>query len=216
VSSTAESPPSAAVAVTDGAPRGDIGLCAGISGGATLPPVEGGRPTVTRTRTEVHRWRRWLYRGRRSHRVARLLNRAQAALAAHGIGPSRIVVLEVVGRRTGRTVSLPVVVADLDGEGYLVSMLGEDTNWVRNVRAAHGRAVLRHRGRREVVLEEVDPDRRAPVLRRYLDRAQGARAHFPIDRGARLEEFEGIAPRYPVFRITAPSRTASPSEAPPS
>ena len=71
-------------------------------------------------------------------------------------------------------------------------------------------------GRREVVLEEVEPDRRAPVLRRYLDRAQGARAHFPIDRGAPLEEFEGIAPRYPVFRITAPSRTASPSETPPS
>src|SRR5215203_798584 len=173
--------------------------------GSTLPPVEGGRPTVTGTRTEVHRWRRWLYRGRRSHRVARLLNCVQAALAAHGIGPSRIVVLEVAGRRTGRAVSLPVVVADVDSERYLVSMLGEDTNWVRNVRATHGRAVLRHPGRQEVVLEEVEPDRRAPVLRRYLDRAQGARAHFPIDRGAPLEEFTLIAPRYPVFRITARS-----------
>ena len=168
------------------------------------------------TRTGVHRWRRRLYRKGRPHRLARLLNHAQAALAAHGIGPSRVVVLEGLGRRTGPTGSLPVAVADFDGERYLVSMLGEDTNGVQNVGAAHGRAVLRRRGRREVVLEEVDPDRRAPVLRRYLDRAQGARAHFPIDRRAPLEEFTLIAPRYPVFRITARSGTASRSEPLPS
>ena len=36
-----------------------------------------------------------MYRGRRPHRLASLLNRAQAALAARGIGPSRMVVLEV-------------------------------------------------------------------------------------------------------------------------
>ena len=161
------------------------------------------------TGTEVRRWERRLFRGRRAHGAARLLNQAQAALAARGIGPSRIVVLEVAGRRTGRSVSLPVVVADLDGERYLVSMLGKDTSWVRNVRAAHGRAVLRHRGRREVVLDEVEPQRRAPVLRRYLDRAEGARAHFPVDRGAPLAEFERIAARYPVFRITVPSADRS-------
>ncbi|MGY1610191.1 MULTISPECIES: nitroreductase/quinone reductase family protein [unclassified Geodermatophilus] len=168
------------------------------------------------TRTEVSRWRRWMYRGRRPHRLAGLLNRAQAALAARGVGPSRIVVLEVTGRRSGRTVALPVVVADLDGERYLVSMLGEDSQWVRNVRAAHGRAVLRHRGRQEVRLQEVEPARRAPVLRRYLDRAPGARAHFPLDRRAPLQEFERIAPRYPVFLITAPSGVAAPTEPLPS
>jgi hypothetical protein len=171
--------------------------------------VEGRRTKVAGTRTNVHRWRRWLYRGRRPHRLAGLLNRAQAALAARGIGPSRIVVLEVAGRRTGRTVSLPVVVADLDGERYLVSMLGEDSNWVRNVRAAHGRAVLRHRGRQAVLLEEVEPGGRALILRRYLDLAAGARPHFSVDRRAPLESFERIAADYPVFRITAPSGTAS-------
>jgi deazaflavin-dependent oxidoreductase (nitroreductase family) len=165
---------------------------------------------VTTSRTG--RWRRKLYRGRRPHGLAGLLNRAQATLAARGIGPSRIVVLEVVGRRTGRTVSLPVVVADLDGRRYLVSMLGEDSNWVRNVRAAHGRAVLRHRGRQEVLLEEVEPARRAPILRRYLDRAPGARAHFPVDRRAPLAEFERIAADYPVFRVTAPTSAGPPQE----
>jgi hypothetical protein len=37
------------------------------------------------------------------------------------------VTLEVPGRRTGRLVSFPVVVADYQGGRYLVSMLGTDT-----------------------------------------------------------------------------------------
>jgi hypothetical protein len=36
--------------------------------------------------------------------------------------------------------------------------------------------------------------------------APGARAHFPVDRGAPLSEFEHIASRYPVFRIRADSQ----------
>ncbi|GAB3888466.1 hypothetical protein GCM10029964_056160 [Kibdelosporangium lantanae] len=116
------------------------------------------------------------------------------------------------GRSTGRVISFPVVVADYEGERYLVSMLGERANWVRNVRAAEGRAVLRH-GRREAVrLAEVDPDARAAILRRYLAVAPGARPHVPMDRGASLAEFERIAPRIPVFRITPDTRTpAAPS-----
>jgi hypothetical protein len=82
-------------------------------------------------------------------------------------------------------------------------MLGQNTNWVRNVRAAGGRAVRRH-GRREAVrLEEVDPGARAPILRRYLAVAPGARAHLPVDRRAPLEEFERIAAQIPVFRVMA-------------
>jgi hypothetical protein len=63
--------------------------------------------------------------------------------------------------------------------------------------------VLRH-GRREVVrLKEVDPGARAPILRRYLAVAPGARAHLPVDRRAPLEEFERVAAQVPVFRVTA-------------
>ena len=147
--------------------------------------------------------RRWMYRGRRRHRVARLLNRVDAAAAASGIAPKRLARLEVRGRRTGRRLAFPVVVAEHEGQRYLVAMLGSEANWVRNVRAAGGQAVLRHRRREEVVLEEVDPSMRAPILRRYLEAAPGARAHFPVDRHAPLEQFEQIAEQYPVFRIRA-------------
>ena len=154
--------------------------------------------------------RRWLYRHGRASRVARCLNAAQARLAAAGAGPSWLVVVEVTGRRSGKTISFPAVIADYGNGRYLVSMLGEDTSWVRNVRAAGGRAVLRHGGREPVMLYEVDVDQRAAILRRYLQRAPGARAHFPVDYLAPAEAFEPIAARYPVFRITAATEAARP------
>ena len=130
------------------------------------------------------------------------MNRAAAAQYAAGfLSPRQAVTLEVTGRRSGKLIACPVVVADLEGERYLVAMLGSEANWVRNVRAANGLAVI-HRGAREAVrLEEVEVTRRAPILRRYLALAPGARAHFPVDRHAPLEEFEAIADRYPVFHV---------------
>jgi F420H(2)-dependent quinone reductase len=150
--------------------------------------------------------RRWFYRGGRPNWMARLLDRVTAALSACGIGPEYLVALEVPGRRSGRIVSLPLVVAAVGGERYLVSMLGEEVNWVRNVRAAGREVALRHGRREEVHLEEVvAPDLRAPVLKAYLKRASNANAHVPIDKDAPLAEFERVAPRFPVFRIVSSS-----------
>jgi hypothetical protein len=149
----------------------------------------------------THAFDRWLYRGGRPNRLARLLNRGWAIAHSAGLWPRRLATLEVAGRRTGRIVSFPVVIADHEGERYLVAMLGEESNWPRNVRAAGGRVVLRH-GRREAVrLEEVEPATRPPILRRYLALAPGARAHIPVDRNAPIEDFEQIAAQVPVFRI---------------
>jgi len=44
-------------------------------------------------------------------------------------------------------------------------------------------------------------DQRAPILRRYLDVAPGARPRIPVSRKAPVEEFERIAAQFPVFRI---------------
>ena len=109
--------------------------------------------------------RRWLYGRRHASRVARYLNAVQARLAAAGVGPRWLVMVETTGRRSGRTIAFPAVLADYDNGRYLVSMLGEDTNWVRNVRASGGHAVLRHGDREPVMLQEVDISQRAPILR---------------------------------------------------
>jgi hypothetical protein len=148
-------------------------------------------------------FRTWLYRDGRPRRLARLADRLTAALSARGLGPDHLVTLEVAGRRSGRAVSVPLVIADVQGERYLVSMLGEDVNWVRNVRAAGGAAALRHGGRERVHLEEVPPPERPTVLRTYLGRAPNARVHFPVRLDAPPSDFEGIADRYPVFRVRA-------------
>jgi hypothetical protein len=147
---------------------------------------------------------RWLYKRGRPNKFARLQNRASAAAFAAGIWPRRVAALEVRGRASGRIISLPVVITDHAGERYLVSMLGE-VNWVRNVRAAGGSAVLRHGRREEVRLVETPAESRAPILRRYLEVAPGGRPHIPVDRHAPLEEFEKVAAQFPVFRITVPA-----------
>jgi len=157
----------------------------------------------------THAFDRWMYRGGRPNPLARVLNRGGALTYGAGLWPKRLGTLEVAGRRTGRVISFPVVIADLDGERYLVAMLGEDANWPRNVRAADGHAMLRHGRREDVRLEEVDPAARPPIIRRYLAVAPGARPHIAVDRHAPVEEFEPIAPRIPVFRITSNGASSS-------
>jgi hypothetical protein len=130
-----------------------------------------------------------------------LLNRGSAAIHSLGIAPNYLVTLEVPGRRSGRMITLPLVMVVVAGERYLVSMLGPDVGWVRNVQAAGGNVTLRH-GRREAVhLEEVAVNERAPLLKAYLDRAPGARPHVPISKDAPLADFARVAPQLPVFRV---------------
>ena len=150
----------------------------------------------------MRRYARWLYRGGRPNAHARVQNRISAVVHALGVAPNYLVTLEVVGRRSGRKISLPLVMVVVDGERYLVSMLGPGAAWVRNLRATDGRAVLRHGRTERVRLEEVALDRRPRVLKAYLQRAPGARPHVPVDKDAPLEEFEVVASQTPVFRVS--------------
>jgi hypothetical protein len=152
---------------------------------------------------------RWLYRSGRPNWFARLQNNASALVFGAGIWPERVAALEVVGRRTGRIASFPVAIADLNGESYLVAMLGERTNWVLNVRADGGRAVLRHGVREAVKLVEVPVTERPAIIKRYLEVAPGARPHIPVDRNAPLDEFSKVAERFPVFRIESAVQRAA-------
>lgn len=150
----------------------------------------------------LHAVTRWMYRTGRPNLLARAMNRVSAVQYASGVLASRHwVTLEVPGRLSGRTIAFPLVMADYEGERYLVSMLGPDTNWVRNVRAAGGRAVLRHGRRERVRLVEVPVAERAPILRRYLAVAPGARPHIAVDRHAPLHELARVAAHHPVFRV---------------
>jgi hypothetical protein len=146
-------------------------------------------------------FKRWLYRGGRPNPLAKILNKGYAVLHSLGIFPDRLVTLEVAGRKTGKMVRLPLAMTALNGERYLVAMLGEKTNWVRNVRAAGGKAKLVHGISEQVRLEELEINRKAAILKAYLQIAPGARPHIPVSKDAPIAEFEKIAAKYPIFRL---------------
>ncbi|TMA88130.1 MAG: DUF385 domain-containing protein [Deltaproteobacteria bacterium] len=139
------------------------------------------------------------------------MNRASAAVASSGIASNYLVTLEVTGRKSGRIFSLPLVMAVVDGQRYLVSMLGDNVQWVHNVRAAGGKAVLRHGRLEEIRLEEVPAGQRAPILKAYLQRAPGARPHVPVNKDAALSEFDNIAAAIPVFRVLSAAERDRPA-----
>lgn len=134
-------------------------------------------------------------------KATQMMNRITSWLASLGLMPSKTVTLEVRGRRSGQMRSTVINWVEQDGQRYIVSPRGE-AEWVRNVRAADGEAVIRRRGRQSVRLEEVPTEQRAPILKAYLgENTWSTRQHFEVDPKAELTEFAGIAARHPVFRI---------------
>src|SRR5262245_20845052 len=149
---------------------------------------------------ERSRLLRLFYRDWRPTVIGRWINRLACRWSALGLSATDAV-LEVRGRASGQRRSNPVVIATVEGNQYLVSMLGPGSDWVKNVEAAHGDAVLRQGRRRLVHLVGVPPAERAPILKEYVRVATSGRHHLPVAVGAPLSEFESIADRYPVYRI---------------
>jgi deazaflavin-dependent oxidoreductase (nitroreductase family) len=144
---------------------------------------------------------RAMYAGGRADDTARRFARFWSWVFSLGVLPRRWVALEVPGRRSGLPRRFPLGMADWHGRWYLVPMLGERCNWVRNVRAAHGQVVLRRGRPRPCRLVEIPVGERAPILQRYVATVPGARPHIPVPPGAPLTDFEAIAAQYPVFQV---------------
>ncbi len=152
---------------------------------------------------------RAMYKGSKANATARRMAHLRAAVFSWGLQPRRWVTLEVPGRKSGRLTRFPLGMANNGRQWYLVSMLGEDCHWVKNVRANNGNAVLRHGRAVACHLAEVPPEERAPIIRRYLHQVPGVRPHIPVDRRAPPADFAAIAADYPVFRVTPASAPVS-------
>ena len=140
------------------------------------------------------------YAGGRPNEQALAIQRRFMRVIERGLAPFSVV-LETRGRTSGQPRRVPLVMVRRRGIRYLVSMLGHDVGWVRNVHAAGGRAAIIRRHREEVVLTEVPVIDRAPILRRYLLVALGARPHMKVRWNSPRHEFERVAGDYPVFRV---------------
>lgn len=137
--------------------------------------------------------------------MTKIMNRGLGFLASVGFTPGRMITLEVKGRASGQVRSTVVNSVEYEGGRYLVSPRGE-SEWVRNVRADGGRAVLRHGKRKAVRLEEMPAAETAAIIQAYLkENAMATKGHFGIPPDSPIDEFERIAPLHPVFRIEQPS-----------
>lgn len=144
---------------------------------------------------------RLFYREWRPTLLGRWVNRFWTLWSGLGLPPSLMLTLQVAGRKSGDLRKNVLVVVRYSGQRYLVSMLGERSDWVLNVRAAGGRALIKQGRSRPVVLTEVQPQERAPIIKAYCKVATSGRKHFPVPYDAPVDEFAKIAAHYPVFRI---------------
>jgi hypothetical protein len=143
---------------------------------------------------------RLVYRDWRPTRFGRWVNRFACWWSGLGLPPSFQAALEVRGRISGSIRSNPVVIATVNGKDYLVSMLGPDSDWVKNVEAAHGDAVIRQGRRRPVRLVAVPPEQRAPILASTSasPQAAGGTSRSPLARRCRISR-----PSWNVIPCTA-------------
>lgn len=132
-------------------------------------------------------------------------------LTSLGLAPRDAVTLTVRGRATDKRRLIPILRTCHQGEDYLVALAGE-SQWVRNVRAAQGRAVIRRRRARRVHLEEMPERDRAEIIAAYLRAGRermSAKAHetqprsyFGLYPQPSMEEIREIVEYYPVFHVT--------------
>jgi len=144
---------------------------------------------------------RYFYRNWHPTRFGRIWNGAYAWVSGLGLTPQTLITLQVKSRSNDRLYSTILVGAIYEGSRYVVSMLGDDSEWVKNIRAADGEAFIKRGRSRPVVLKEIPIEKRAPILKAWSQIATSGRQHLPVPHSAPVSAFEAIAADYPVFRI---------------
>ena len=147
--------------------------------------------------------------------VVRANNAVMRSLIRAGVRIGTFAVLTLPGRKTGRPVHVPIVVFCHGDSRYLVASYGI-VNWVRNLRAADGRAQLR-RGRdsETITATELPPEQAGPILRFSLHsgppgiprpmirvfRRFFVLPYLDVDMGSSDDAFVRSARQHPVFSV---------------
>jgi deazaflavin-dependent oxidoreductase (nitroreductase family) len=137
----------------------------------------------------------------RPGRIAAAINRAVGWLTALGLGPSYSYLLQVQGRKSGKTYSTPVNVLAIGDKSYLVGTRGH-TQWSRNAQAL-GIVTLKRGSQVQKYRLRVVPDEEKPeVLKSYLTRFKWMVSRFfSVAGSAPASAFIAIAADYPVFEL---------------
>jgi deazaflavin-dependent oxidoreductase (nitroreductase family) len=133
--------------------------------------------------------------------IAMLLRRARRGAGGE---PDGLRVLRVRGRTTGLPRDVAIGVAAIDGERYILSMLGE-SQWVRNLRASGTAELVVGRDVEHVSAREIRGAEKSAFLASYLSHpayALRARVALRIDsRRLTSAAVDSAGMSYPVFRL---------------
>ncbi len=131
----------------------------------------------------------------------KIFNRIFGILVGLGFGMKHNYLLQVRGRKSGRTYSTPVNVLDVEGRLYLIAPRGE-TQWVRNARASM-RVTLKKGSTRQSFDLKLIPDKEKPeLLKAYLDSfSTTVQRYFPVPVKSPPEAFVTLSSRYPAFEL---------------
>lgn len=135
----------------------------------------------------------------------RFFNRLMGRALKLGFAPGYMRLLEVRGRKSGKTFTTPVNILEFQGKRWLIAARGE-TAWARNARAA-GHIVLRRGSSAEslMVRELIDADK-PEVIKAFLDRFKSqVQRFFDVPAGSPPDAFRTTASHTPVFELVAGS-----------
>jgi deazaflavin-dependent oxidoreductase (nitroreductase family) len=132
------------------------------------------------------------------------MNRAVGGLTGLGISIWGSRILAIRGRKSGEWRTTPVNLLSLDGKRYLVSPRGQ-TQWVRNLRAAHDGELRLGRRTERFTAAEIGDDDKPAILRAYLARWKMEVGVFfgGVGPDSPDAELRRIAPGHPIFEITS-------------
>ena len=129
-------------------------------------------------------------------------NRLIIALQRLGLPIGTMHLISVPGRKSGKMRTTPVSPLPVDGQRYIIGGL-ERADWVKNARAAGWGILSRGRKEERVRLVELPVEERTSILREFPRKVPHGVQFFRQVYGISgdPEEFAGLAPRCPVFRI---------------
>ena len=137
--------------------------------------------------------------------VERTFNRVFGWIVGLGLGMRHNYLLQVKGRKSGKTYSTPVNVLNHNGRLFLVAPRGE-TQWVRNARAQGHVALKKGWSTAPFTVRELQDPEKPEILKAYLDSFKTTvQRYFTVQAGSPVEAFAAVAGMYPVFELL-PSR----------
>src|SRR5258708_22004214 len=99
----------------------------------------------------------------------RFFNRLMGQALKLGFAPGYMRLLEVRGRKSGKTFTTPVNILEFQGKRWIVAARGE-TAWARNARAA-GHIMLRRGSSAEsLMVRELTDTHKPELIKAFLDR----------------------------------------------